>query len=174
MPTCETHPCDSLPAIGSARRGVVRIILGALCSSLVFIFSFLSLGALARTLSFEFAYSYTFEMLAELEILLIWVLPILPVCATPGVFYSCIRNCAKPPLWSVISGVASFLLFNSAWGFTQRLVEVLRDPMSGFVEVDFVRSVTRPLAIAIVIELTGIVLLSRAFRDRLPNAGCAA
>ena len=65
MSGLESNPYAVPPSIASAPTNFGRAVATGTQSAFIFLFSFLSLGSLVKTRSFEFAFLYTREMLSE-------------------------------------------------------------------------------------------------------------
>jgi hypothetical protein len=131
----------------------------------VFLFSFFSLGAVAKTYSLAFACNYTLEMVKEH---LVWVLlPLYVLYALLDAVSRAVRKTPKSVFWPVITGTASFLLFNRVWDFTNPVAEFLRGPLRGIVEASHLQMVLLSALIAIILEFV-LVCVQRAIQRCVP------
>ena len=143
----------------------LHIVRNACLSSFVFLFSFFSLGAIAKTYSLAFAYSYTLEMVKEHPVSLL--LPICVLYASLDAVSRAVRKTPKSVFWPVITGTASFLFFNRVWDFTYPVAEFLRGPLRGIVDANHLQMVLLPALIAIILEIV-LVCVQRAIQRCLP------
>lgn len=154
MPDYDTNPYAVSFCMASRPRNILRLFWTSSCSSLVFVFSFLSLGSLFRTFSFSFALSYTLEMIAEHLFLCVQIFG----CYTLLNFlFLLVQNKPKSVFWPLISGAVSFLILNDIWSCTGRLVSLLSEPFRS--NIDNARMWFLPPIEGIVLEAFAIVLM---------------
>ena len=159
------NPYDVPASTTLTQDPALHVVRNACLSSLVFLFSFFSLGAIAKTCSLTFAYNYTLEMVKEH---LVWLL--LPMCvlyASLDAVSRAVRKTPKSVFWPVITGTASFLLINRVWYFTNPVAEFLRGPLRGIADASHLQMVFLPAMIALILEIV-LVCAQRAIQRCAP------
>jgi hypothetical protein len=160
------NPYDVPASTALTQEHSLHVVRNACLSSIVFLFSFFSLGAIAKTSSLTFAYNYTLEMVKEHFVSLL--LPMCVLYASLDAVSRAVRKTPKSVFWPVISGTASFLLFNRVWDFTNPVAEFLRGPLRGIVDESHLQMVFLPAMIAIILEIV-LVCVRRALHRCAPH-----